>query len=341
MFWQYALFHAAMWLCPPADCLAELDLLPPLPPPAPVVCDIKPLAAPSSYPMVIRCLPESKSPFPPVRATVQVPVSSDPNLHATANFASSTHAPCTLTARITELIVDGVDVELTMQPTGQKCSPYRATAPVPFDAKCTAILKNTNNEKCKVEFVVSRPIQQQMPAPLPVATIPPATFQVTTLPAPRFLQHPPQYIPPSPPFPLTREMVPVVVPAPLVPCVAVTPTTKYRRTHSYSLVAVGNGTVVRSRSDEAEMTFARCTNEIAEVGKVTVSAGKKYVHITGQGWKGMAEQVQIDTDGNVLLTGSAKLECPRLGQGGTVRAYSVSFQVKSGQFEKLRYHEAR
>jgi hypothetical protein len=27
-----------------------------------------------------------------------------------------------------------------------------------------------------------------------------------TLPSPRYLQHPPQYIPPSPPFPLTREL---------------------------------------------------------------------------------------------------------------------------------------
>ena len=27
-----------------------------------------------------------------------------------------------------------------------------------------------------------------------------------TLPSPRYLQHPPQYIPPSPPFPLQREL---------------------------------------------------------------------------------------------------------------------------------------
>jgi hypothetical protein len=27
-----------------------------------------------------------------------------------------------------------------------------------------------------------------------------------TLPSPRYLEHPPQYIPPSPPFPLTREL---------------------------------------------------------------------------------------------------------------------------------------
>ncbi len=27
-----------------------------------------------------------------------------------------------------------------------------------------------------------------------------------TLPSPRYLQHPPQYIPPSPPFPLSREL---------------------------------------------------------------------------------------------------------------------------------------
>jgi len=27
-----------------------------------------------------------------------------------------------------------------------------------------------------------------------------------TLPSPRYLQHPPQYIPPSPPFPLPREL---------------------------------------------------------------------------------------------------------------------------------------
>lgn len=28
----------------------------------------------------------------------------------------------------------------------------------------------------------------------------------TTLPSPHYLDHPPQYIPPSPPFPLTREL---------------------------------------------------------------------------------------------------------------------------------------
>jgi hypothetical protein len=27
-----------------------------------------------------------------------------------------------------------------------------------------------------------------------------------TLPSPRYLEHPPQYLPPSPPFPLTREL---------------------------------------------------------------------------------------------------------------------------------------
>lgn len=32
----------------------------------------------------------------------------------------------------------------------------------------------------------------------------PATGQ--TLPSPRYLQHPPQYFPPSPPFPLSREL---------------------------------------------------------------------------------------------------------------------------------------
>jgi len=32
----------------------------------------------------------------------------------------------------------------------------------------------------------------------------PGTLQ--TLPSPRYLQHPPQYIPPSPPFPLAREL---------------------------------------------------------------------------------------------------------------------------------------
>jgi hypothetical protein len=31
-------------------------------------------------------------------------------------------------------------------------------------------------------------------------------FAGMTLPSPRYLQHPPQYIPPSPPFPLTREL---------------------------------------------------------------------------------------------------------------------------------------
>lgn len=32
----------------------------------------------------------------------------------------------------------------------------------------------------------------------------PSTGQ--TLPSPRYLQHPPQYLPPSPPFPLSREL---------------------------------------------------------------------------------------------------------------------------------------
>src|SRR5689334_23954834 len=46
-----------------------------------------------------------------------------------------------------------------------------------------------------------------------------------TLPSPRYLQHPPQYIPPSPPFPLPRELsaqeavaaAPIVGAAPAVP----------------------------------------------------------------------------------------------------------------------------
>ncbi len=44
-----------------------------------------------------------------------------------------------------------------------------------------------------------------------------------TLPSGRYLEHPPQYIPPDPPFPLTRELArmeeaqPIGVPAPLPP----------------------------------------------------------------------------------------------------------------------------
>ncbi len=51
-----------------------------------------------------------------------------------------------------------------------------------------------------------------------------------TLPSPHYLEHPPQYIPPSPPFPLSRELAsqeatwaqgppggPAPLPAPVVP----------------------------------------------------------------------------------------------------------------------------
>ena len=44
----------------------------------------------------------------------------------------------------------------------------------------------------------------------------------TTLPSPHYLEHPPQYIPPSPPFPLTRELATMetqgaIGPAPIGP----------------------------------------------------------------------------------------------------------------------------
>jgi hypothetical protein len=42
-----------------------------------------------------------------------------------------------------------------------------------------------------------------------------------TLPSPRYLQHPPQYFPPSPPFPLSRELASQEIAAGVSPGIAV------------------------------------------------------------------------------------------------------------------------
>jgi hypothetical protein len=134
-----------------------------------------------------------------------------------------------------------------------------------------------------------------------------------TLPAPRYLMHPPQYVPPSPAFPLSRELASqeacekLPAPTPIEPCASVTksvvPETKV------SAVTCQDGkTHLEITTGESCMSCKKMSLQTTH-DPLRMSVKDGQVHVAGNGLSGKADCVCTDGKDQVTLEGHVVLRC--------------------------------
>lgn len=92
---------------------------------------------------------------------------------------------------------------------------------------------------------------------------------------------------------------------------------------------------LRMFAADACTVCVRMTREAAPTGRITLAAGKKSIHVTGANWKALADEVDLEPDGRILLRGHVKLTCERLGASASVKAEELCVQVRQGKFERI------
>jgi hypothetical protein len=78
---------------------------------------------------------------------------------------------------------------------------------------------------------------------------------------------------------------------------------------------------------------SRCKSldaELAQAGRIQLTAGKKCLLVCGETWKANADQITIHPNGQIRLIGQARLSGTCLGQGTTVRAQELTVQFRDG-----------
>lgn len=118
------------------------------------------------------------------------------------------------------------------------------------------------------------------------------------------------------------------------PCIVNVPALGNRSSHA-CIVREDGASRVQMKTDGLSATFLRTTVEAGEVGKLRLAAGSKHVHVSGQGWKAQAERVEVRHGGQVVLCGNVKLESEHLGVAASLRAESLTVQLRQGRFEKV------
>jgi hypothetical protein len=176
--------------------------------------------------------------------------------------------------------------------------------------------------------------QPMMPPPMPVSTVEavPApcvgTYNVLPFPAP---------VPQAAvtmPYPNQPVSYPVLTPPP-VP--SFTPVGYHAAApgKTVRLVKEDGRPKVQVHGPMGVTRAVRMTTEDGPCGKLSLSAGERYVHVSGHDWKAQAGHVEVTPDGRVVLSGNVKLTCSKLGDGVSVSGSRVCIVVKGGYFVEL------
>lgn len=189
----------------------------------------------------------------------------------------------------------------------------------------------------QVAYVPVAPPLPPMPAPPSAAYVFPPLPPMPPMHAPPRIAYPPSVATLPEPLPLPAQPVPP--PAPYIErCTATVSANAACTSTLVGLVRCCNKSTLAMKSDGLSTTSVRMTIDKGEVGPLTVSAGKKYVHVSGKKWKAQAEQVEICADGRVILSGHVKLLSDKIGVCASVKAEKLCVQVKQGKFQAIVNH---
>jgi hypothetical protein len=254
----------------------------------------------------------------------------------------------------------------TMVPTPVQttvCLPSAAPSPIlanPAIAPCMPAQSSTYLPP-PMPVASWRPVPTPMPAPTPVTysvpVAPPAPMLNTFPSFPMFVNRPisqvvpvptpmlPYHGPPPEGPPMDRQMlVPPVDLVPHIPPVfpmvrpvnVVVPAPMPLRMHKTAYLVKENGkSRVELRGAATSSKATRMTCEEGVCGKLHLSAGKKFVHVSGEKWKAQADKVELTIDGRVLLSGHVRLTCDKFGEGSTVKGDKVGLRVQYGRLVEL------
>lgn len=330
MFWKYVLYHAALWMAPPATCVPPCDA--PLPPPTPV-CAPCPVPVANTYAVGVRFTTGQ-----PVHLKAAV-CEGEPMTTVRGKWkCDQGDKEWALGVRIDKVRGHLADLEcaLTVVDANGHRSTHRAHTTVPLDSLSTVYLKTPGPEPCCADVTVSRLVE--MPAPMPVAYTQAPVPVSLPMPHPLPISYPAETLTQ---VPYVRAPEPVRGTSPLVPCDVIQPVrataiTRVITKSHVKLVRDGDTSHLHLKCEAGTMTYVRrMTLDKGAAGPITLAAGKERVHLSGQQWKAQADEVEINDDGQIYLRGNVRLHSERLGTAAVIAAEDLVVEVKHGKFEKI------
>lgn len=360
MFWFLRLAASVgFWSC------CDFDVSPPCcPPVAAPAC--APRTCPATHPTLVKNTAAFAAPAPVYQVEVRqtgrgdntltwpkVTLSEGQRFFVTAQGKEGQAKPWVMALHLKK--ADGekavVQVGLTGRPTGEQVCTYQGTFGVKLGVCNLTAMGGENLPEplamsvCVKQMPTPPVAAPQVPkrAPVPTATLMPpplpvAPTMVATAPFPAASPYAPPV--PYPTYPVVQPFVPVYPPMPPMPMMP----TPVMPVVNRVVVPVMNKTVQVVHHDgkpHLEMKYGKMTSTVvrmtvdeAPTGKLTMAAGMKYVHVTGDDFKASAEKVEV-CDCCVVLSGQVKLHCEKLGSNATVTADRVCVKVKDGRFVEL------
>jgi hypothetical protein len=311
---------------------------------------------------------EVKLQMPQMSPTLRMPAGGTA-LVAVADAKS--HGDSILHVHVTPAAPGCVNVELLLHKSRPGCGGpqapviFRGGQTVDLDTVTGMVLASgEDTEPCCAQVTV-RTVKPSVACPVPptcpcptyhmahpqAPCMPPAPMNVTMpthtgfmpqpmpMPAPsRYLQHPPQYFPPSPPYPLARELASQERVAPKVQlCTTTMPCPVCPATHVQLRSCCGKSRL-EMKGDGCSTTCVRLAVSRGQTGTLSMAAGKKHVHVKGTKWKACADQIDIYPDGRVVLSGHVKLMSDKIGVCASVKAEKLCVQVKHGCLDRIVEH---
>jgi hypothetical protein len=176
----------------------------------------------------------------------------------------------------------------------------------------------------------------------------PAHVQGVPLPSPCYLQHPPQYFPPAPNFPLDRELAGQEAvaaqpepgaPMPLPPPVPATPTgltTNRGPTDGVTVHVIkkeGKSQLDIDHGSFCNITTPTFTLAVKDQLPLTLSVDEGQVQVAASGTLAVADAVVIGPGGQLRLDGHVKVVWRRDGQNAQIKASHVNLNLESGRLE--------
>jgi hypothetical protein len=299
---------------------------------------------PKLYRVEVRFPGQSAKGVPPIRASLLVPEGSKGSLEPIACYQNKTMKCCTLDARVKAAGKGCVLVDLRLMAANNNCEGkevyercFQTCQTVPLNKPTGVAFATVGPEPCCGEVIVRE--SNPMPPPLPYAPGP------VTSPV-RFLEHPPTYVPPVSVYPLSSSTpAPTCTPAPLpmpvpmppqamVPC-SISMPAKIVRTSHIRLVHEDGKSRLQCKGEDCSLSVVRLTREAPAIGKLTIAAGKKYIHLTGKEWKACADAVEIRDDGRIVLRGHVRLTSEKAGARAKVQADELCVQLRRGTFDGI------
>jgi hypothetical protein len=231
----------------------------------------------------------------------------------------------------------GVELALECGHAGQcgkdgermQCDCARACRTVPVGKPTRFLLRKGGGEETwAVVTVTEAPHaapERIAKAPRPV---PPATCAVAgmTLPSGQYVQHPPQYFPPSPAFPLPPVAVPVLAPPmPPAPRPNASPVIRAVVHEGKGWLAIQNGT-----------SCMRCRSIVLNAGPddaVKITAVNGSVRVRCAEMKASADGVRPAGARRIVLEGHVRMTCHHDGHPVHIKADKLEMSLEGGHVE--------